>query len=279
MNYENHIVAFIDILGFKEMVFQSSKNIEKQKIIYEALKYLKKLEKDYKWVQKFVEVEEDAQKREEEFFIIENLMRVACFSDSILISVKIKEERFHEIFSTLIVYIAFIGNFLLKNGILIRGGITNGELVHTQDSIVYGSGLIKAYELESKTAVYPRIILSKELIGKLNYPLKTKRDRYPYHQYLTRFEDGCLGFHQLIILQVMDSLKDGLFLEMFKEEEESVLNKVRNVILNGLNNNYENITVFSKYIWLKDEFNDLTIRSGIKKEIIFDRTRHNISFQ
>lgn len=268
MKYTDHIVAFIDILGFKEMIFNSSKNPDMQNIIWQALNYLKKLEKNHEWVKNFMTVEEDAQRKNLNNFHIDNLIKVTCFSDSILISLKIEEKRFNEIFSTLVAYVAFIGNFLIRNGILIRGGITIGDLVHTKNGIVYGSGLIKAYELESKTAIYPRIIISKELKEKLNYPLMSKKERYPYHQYLKRFEDGCFGFDQLIILQVMDSLVDDLFLDMFGEEKVTLINKVKDVILNGLNNNFENISVFNKYNWLKESFNDLILFTNINREKI-----------
>lgn len=270
MKYNTCIVAFIDILGFKEMVFKSGKDEDKHQMISKALGYLKNLEKNHDWVKKFIAVEEDAQKKGEENFIIDKLMRVTCFSDSILISVRLeeKENRFNEVFSTLVAYIAFVGNFLIKNGILIRGGITVGDLVHTREGVVYGRGLIKAHELESKTAINPRIILSKELIKKLNYPLESKKNRYPYHQYLSRFNDGCLGFHQLTILQVMDSLEEELFLEMFEEDKVTIIDKIKNVIINELDNNFEKTEVFSKYNWLKEEFNRLVLPSNPAREKI-----------
>jgi hypothetical protein len=52
---------------------------------------------------------------------------------------------------------------LLALGILIRGGISRGRAVHADD-ILYGEGMINAYNLESKAAIYPRIVIDPKLV-------------------------------------------------------------------------------------------------------------------
>ena len=54
-------------------------------------------------------------------------------------------------------------------GYLFRGGITVGDIVH-DDECVFGPGLVRAYELESKVAQYPRFVLDRgvaEQLGKI----------------------------------------------------------------------------------------------------------------
>jgi hypothetical protein len=51
----------------------------------------------------------------------------------------------------------------LKIGFLIRGGVTIGNLYHAQ-GIVFGPAMVEAYELESRTAVYPRIVVSHTIM-------------------------------------------------------------------------------------------------------------------
>lgn len=46
----------------------------------------------------------------------------------------------------------------------LRGGITIGELF-IDNSIVWGTGLIKAYKMENEIAIYPRILVSQELLN------------------------------------------------------------------------------------------------------------------
>lgn len=280
INYEKRIVAFIDILGFKQMVIDSEKDGNEEKIqsIDNALEFFKKFKsKTYKY-NELIDVEEDAQKKGVENFRIHELVEINYFSDSIIISVKVENERINEIFSIFIVYIAALGNLLIKNGILIRGGIDIGNLVHKKGKI-FGNALIRAFNLESTIAIYPRIIVSKNLLQKLNYPIKSKKDRYPYHQYLERFEDGCIGFTQLTILQVMDSLNDDIYKDHFKGDKTSILIKTKQTILNGLNENYENPKIFSKYKWLMNSFNNLIILSDkINYKKIEYKDRYNNIF-
>lgn len=48
------------------------------------------------------------------------------------------------------------------NGLFLRGGLTTGPVCMT-DEIIFGSSLIECYELESKAAIVPRVILSEAL--------------------------------------------------------------------------------------------------------------------
>ena len=170
--------------------------------------------------------------------------------------------------STLIVNLAYIGAILLEQGILIRGAITFGDIIHEDNGTVFGQGLIDSYLLESNYSKYPRIILSDKLISKLNYPIETKRNRYPYHQYVDRFLDGCVGFHQMIYYQVMES-----WTEMTKEKLVESLAKIRKVIIKGLDMSFERSEVFEKYKWLKDQYSKLIILSDFD----FDtKTEENI---
>src|SRR5947209_7979477 len=53
----------------------------------------------------------------------------------------------------------------LRLGFLLRGGATIGNLHHAQN-IVFGEAMIEAYELETRTAVYPRIVLSSKITSR-----------------------------------------------------------------------------------------------------------------
>ncbi|MFC2118154.1 hypothetical protein ACFLSY_05895 [Bacteroidota bacterium] len=253
LKYENRLVAFIDILGFKDIVKQSEKDPTKIKLLYSVLNYLKNWEVSENWNLRLVEIEEDAQKKGVENFDITGKTNSTSFSDSIVVSVKV-DNNANEMASTLITNLAYIGAILLEKEILFRGGLTIGKIIHNENGTVFGQGLIDAYKLERNNAKYPRIILSDKLLKELNYPLDTKRNRYPYHQYVDRFEDGCVGFHQMIYYQVMES-----WTEMTVEKLTTSLEKVRKVIINGLDSSFEKPEVFEKYKWLKDQYNKLII--------------------
>jgi hypothetical protein len=129
IKYERRIVAFIDILGFKEIVKQSEYDTTKIELLYSVLDYLKDWETSEKWDLKFVEIEEDAQKRGVDNFDIRGKTNSTSFSDSIVVSVKV-DDNVNEMTSTLVINLAYIGAILMEKGILFRGGLTIGNIIH-----------------------------------------------------------------------------------------------------------------------------------------------------
>ena len=144
INYSSKVVAYIDILGFGEIV----KALTEKPKLHERLSYaLQRI----KYIEKSVHHKKS----------VTSDLEASAFSDSIVIST---EEN--NIFS-LIWTSGWLQAELLYTGILTRGGISLG-LLHHKDGIIYGEGLISAYNLEQKSAIYPRIVISKKLIDNHN---------------------------------------------------------------------------------------------------------------
>lgn len=59
--------------------------------------------------------------------------------------------------------IAKIAAAALPFGFLIRGGLSYGKLYHSS-GVVFGAAMIEAYNLESKSAIYPRVVVSPTLL-------------------------------------------------------------------------------------------------------------------
>ncbi len=271
-NYEDYLVAFIDILGFSSLIHNSERDDEDFNKIKFALIEFSKLQEKSTWEENkiLIEVEECAQKKNLDDYYIENMVRCFCFSDSIIITVK-ANDHINERTSALIAMLSKIGAYLLAKGILIRGAIDFGKMYVDDDrksSIVFGPSIIDAYELEKEQAKYPRIILSSNLIDKLNYPITMRNQSQPYHQYITRFEDGLVGFTQLIFLQEMENAPDVIS----NNDYCILLENIKSRIINGLDKNMTDSHVLEKYNWLKNEFNHLSIEFPINKKIsqIFD---------
>ena len=138
------IVAFIDILGFESLV----RDLEKDERLHRRLQYALQ---DIKRVKISSLTENTAQKD----------LEVSVFSDCVAISAE--RDNYHGVIWTAI----HLQSSLLVLGILTRGGISKGGLVH-EDDILYGEGMIKAYKLESKAAIYPRILIDLEIIELTN---------------------------------------------------------------------------------------------------------------
>ena len=277
LTYENRIVAFLDILGFKKIIHESESDHSKLEKIYTSLEFLKTWEKPKEWNLDLIEIEENAQKKGIKAFDIKMNSSCTCFSDSIVVSIKVEGKEINEAFSTLITNLSLIGVKLISEGILLRGGITIGNLIHHDNGIIMGQALIDAYELENKYSKYPRIILSDKLIEKLNYPLIRKSDRYPYHQYIDRFEDGCVGFHQMIYFQVLQSWRN-----LEESEIKKELKKIKQQIIAGLDSSFETPSVYYKYLWLKNQYINLIILTDGLKEKFRDLNEgiagHNIHY-
>lgn len=143
--YEHRLVAFIDILGFSAMVEKSVQDEEYRDKIFRALEQ----------IQHQVNYNEEKKKEENRDF------EMVQFSDSLVVS-----QRYNDTvsFSTFIMRINFIQKILADEGILIRGGISAGDLYH-KNTIAYGPAFIRAYKLESSLADFPRIIIDPKVMN------------------------------------------------------------------------------------------------------------------
>ena len=178
---------------------------------------------------------------------------------------------------------------LLREGILLRGGIDIG-LVYHDDSFIFGSGMISAYLLESEVSKYPRIIISKNAIEKIKLRDKEEFENkfkdyvwfdnekvFLFSQDLEKdFYDNELAFIKRDSEEItyIDYMRIGCKMIQASKEDifamdkyvctnfiEDTLSKIQKLIYNGMKN--EDIRVREKYEWLREYFNT-TIRQIIK---------------
>ena len=93
MEYENRIIAFIDILGFKDIIAKSENDSNKLKVILDSLDVFKAKEDPKAWGLSYVGIEESAQLKGVDSFSIESKVNCTCFSDSIVVSVLAEGEE------------------------------------------------------------------------------------------------------------------------------------------------------------------------------------------
>lgn len=82
---------------------------------------------------------------------------MTSFSDNVVVSIPYDADRVLSSLESL----AKIQLGLAMEGFFLRGAVTIGLLFH-DDEIVFGPALNRAYQLESKTAIYPRVLLDGE---------------------------------------------------------------------------------------------------------------------
>jgi len=140
--YEYRVVAFLDILGFSKLTKDSEHNQQMFDIIFDAITSVRLMAH---------ELRQGGLNRPE----------IALFSDNIAISYKADGgcSEFNLLADAIL-----IQTYLLYKGVLVRGGITKG-LLYQSSNLIFGPALVKAYEIESRYAVYPRIVVDESIKG------------------------------------------------------------------------------------------------------------------
>lgn len=150
---------------------------------------------------------------------------------------------------------------LIKHGICLRGGIALGD-AHFDSQTVFGPGFVRAYELESGFANFPRIVIDPEVLNDL---MTDKRLRAQHHGVVDEVE---------AIRKLVRKDADGIFfvdyLHAFLTEldepefQPDVLRSHKRLILSGLGNSHGLSTVPAKYLWLANYHNGLVRRLSKK---------------
>jgi hypothetical protein len=229
--YEERVVVFLDILGFKNMVSETIDDNIKYEQVTKALTYISEVRKE-NYHGLFSQYDFSGKE-------------VSVFSDSIVLSYP--KETAGSLFYILIdlVYICLELNV---KGIFVRGGVTYGKLYH-KDHICFGPAMIKAYELEQKHAIYPRIIVDEiaivkgiEFHGSANTP---KQEAEYISNLLEKFDDNLFFLDYLSQWTEVDE----------PEYFECVLRQIKPFIEKNLRETREDSHVYEKYKWFTKYFN------------------------
>lgn len=180
--YENRVVAFIDLLGFRELVSFSALHPEAAGHIYSFLigiqgqQVMGGLYGGIPTVgldgTREVKLARDLPNTENMLELIKTHwpIEITQFSDSLVLSCKAEDG------ATSILLLEFVAKLMLgafQHGFLLRGGITLGLLSHQEGGPLFGPAFIEAYALESKYALWPRIIVDKTVVDLL---VRTEQD-------------------------------------------------------------------------------------------------------
>jgi hypothetical protein len=136
--YERRVVIFYDVLGWRNHILAAGDDVAKiGKLRRLILQHARNLP------------------------LRGNLdIKVSTFSDNIVVS-----QSFDLIKTPMLIQLmAIIQAGAAVSGFLIRGGITIGDIIHDEEC-VFGPGLNRAYELESKIARFPRFVLDQQVEG------------------------------------------------------------------------------------------------------------------
>lgn len=136
-DYKERYVAFLDLLGFKNLVTNAETNpVERERLLA------------------VLEIMRDS--------LCQNPrlgMRFTHFSDCVVLSIDRTLDGLREAFESIHV----LTFNLLQFDVLVRGGLVAGNAHHSGD-FVYGTAINRAYRLESELAEDPMTLLSEEVV-------------------------------------------------------------------------------------------------------------------
>lgn len=216
--YTERTVAFIDILGFGTLVREIGADPTVHRKLHAALSRIKHC--------KLSSVAGNTAQSD---------LEVSVFSDSVVISGA--ADDIHSVLWTAI----HLQCDLLAIGILLRGGISSGRTVHSDD-MLYGEGMLAAYDLESKAAVYPRIVIDPKLVANIKPGYRA--------MFLDEDQDG-LWFINPFTMGISSGNADALVEDGYDPHQES-LKSLGRVIDNQLPK-LNDVGQLAKWGWLKKQ--------------------------
>lgn len=136
---------------------------------------------------------------------------------------------------------------LFDEGILIRGGITVGQVARSYGQL-FGPGVVRAYELESKVARFPRVVVGEEVLDELsNNPRlwvhDQETDTKAAKDLLRRDFDG--GWFVDYLRSIEGELDD-------RSEYARYLDRHEEFIENGVAEHRNDAGVLAKFKWLRE---------------------------
>lgn len=187
---KKYIVAYLDILGATNRIRENKTAQDASlNLLYNLYKQIQNLASE-NGIKKFADIE------------------FKIFSDNIIIAKKVSDDINNDVLSLL----GCVSNFLCSSvgdsvGWLVRGGVTIGDF-YIDDMVVWGSALVRAYELEDKIAVYPRVVLDDNVVE-----IITKIDS----DYVRRDTDGQCFLNYMTIWSYAGEFVQAAFEQMKSE--------------------------------------------------------------
>lgn len=222
IKYENKIVTFLDILGFKKLIADSENSEIAQSTVNKLALIFNRIDEiisDYS-----------------------DTFHCARFSDSIIIIQTSPPKYEVDYFK----FIVAIHHFLIREGLLLRGAIVKGDIYYNHSGKyfdMFGPAMVKAYQIEQQ-AVYPRVIVDESVATGVTIHTFPHGTAFSLGEYLDKF--GLIkdidGFYFVDYLFPLRKIND-------KTIRVDMINNLEGLIRHGLNN--KDMTIAKKYAWLK----------------------------
>ena len=236
-------VAFIDVLGFKELVYSETGNGEKLAVIKTAIEKA---------------TDSLRSKREEpnspyKFWFDE--FKVKSFSDCFCFSVPLEFENGSKTYKqnlvAFYVWLMVFYNEMLSKGFLCRGGIAQGWH-YVDENIIFSRAQVDAYQTESKIAIHPIIALHQSIIDGIH---AENLNQTFYYKYMFGHDNAGRNFLHPFNYSIVDELffgfRNGQPIQKDLDERKELLLMYLNIIEKKISRDAGNSFV-DKSQWLKE---------------------------
>lgn len=224
--YEQRIILFLDFLGFKEIVESTVRDPNNLRSLLTAIDRLHDIGR------------EDAD--------LYKTRSITTFSDSVVLSYATHEQS--AVFY-LLLDIAFAVIDLAIQGYLVRGAVTVGDLVHTKRYLV-GPAMVSAYEMESKIAKSPRVLIDHKLVAiarKAHAEQHDGKHEAGYvRSFMTKDDDGQHYVNYVSWKSVVQTAG------MDDDNYPAYLREIGTIVRRGLSKTEP--SVLSKYLWIHQQY-------------------------
>jgi hypothetical protein len=170
---------------------------------------------------------------------------IKVFTDNIVLGFPIHSDGESE-FGSMIARVGQYQYTLLKHGFFVRGGVAYGDL-YMDDDVVYGKGLLDAYDAESTLARDPRIVLGPSAMAQVHTHLAWYDEvaTAPHNEHLLVDSDSQMFVNYLAI--PIDGLEPS---DPLPSEYHDDLAKHRDLIVSRLQEFTKAPPLWSKYSWV-----------------------------
>jgi hypothetical protein len=173
-NYETRYCAFIDILGFQELIEKLGEGATPLDALRELLSK----------IHNPPQTNAAALPRSD--------FRAQSISDAVALSAATNAGGLGAIIHS----VNQLALDLLQQGFFVRGAIVKDRLYHDEKT-VFGSALARAYHLESTVVRYPRVMVMREVVDDIR-----AIEEKAYNQLLRRSDDGPMFVHVLRAIEI-----------------------------------------------------------------------------
>lgn len=235
--FEDRFVAFIDILGFQDLLTRIARG---RSDLFDEIKNS---------LESILAEERELDDPDSVRRAFSPTRQMTCFSDHVVIS-DVVDRWFSLLLAARKLYTK-----LLSKGILCRGAIARGSTFH-HGRIIFGQGLVRAYELESRAAIYPRVIVIDEIRKRLVNSDSQSKFNVRFASMLIRDHDGLWLIDPFGRPRVGEAYREG---ENPEEITRHALTAQRSRIIDGFvraKKRRLHLGQIAKHRWLARQFNE-----------------------